>query len=293
MSTPLRRAAGRAAIKLVVLALALLAAASLSAVLPSAASGGTAQSCSAGGSDPNGADCPQADTAVTLAFSPPGSAQLGADVGVQILTSDPDLAAVKISLGCGSPAVYEAAGPAATFTWHTGGCAPGHYRYQALARTGSDRDWSHSVASAAVLYTLTEWACPAGQFRAEYYDDPASTADPHLFLQQDPVFVTCETGVAHSWGMNSPAPGITSATYMVQWSGVITFAAQDYLFTVTTDDGLRLWIDDDLVLDAWRDQAATTYTVSQPIAAGQHAVHIEYYQRFCCNAVASVTWRGR
>lgn len=290
MSTPLRRASRRAIVTLVVLALVVTATASVGAVLPSALIGGAAQSCSGGGSNSGGAACLQAGAAVTLTFTPPGSAQLGADVEVQVQTSNPDLTVVKVALGCGSPATFELNAPSAAFTWHTSGCPASHQRYQALARTGSDGDWSHAVASAAVLYTLTPWACPLGQFRAEYYDDPTSLGDAALFLQQDPVFITCETVVDHTWGMASPAPGITSATYMVQWNGVFSFAAQDYTFTATADDGLRLWVDDDLVVDAWKDQAVTTYTASRRLTAGQHAVRIEYYQRFCCNAVARVSW---
>src|SRR5581483_567062 len=118
MRLPWRRNSHRCFGKLAVLVVLITSATALGVVAPLAGREIAAQPCSAEGSDGGGAACPQADTSATvkLAFSPSGSAQLGADVTVRILTSDPDLVAVKIALGCGSPAVYELAASAATFT---------------------------------------------------------------------------------------------------------------------------------------------------------------------------------
>ncbi len=55
-------------------------------------------------------------------------------------------------------------------------------------------------------------------------------------------------------------------------------SAGTYAFTVTADDGVRLYVDGKLVIDRWVDQGATTYTVSVPLGAGTHTVVMAYYE---------------
>jgi hypothetical protein len=50
----------------------------------------------------------------------------------------------------------------------------------------------------------------------------------------------------------------------------------EFRFTVVTDDGSRLWIDDQLVIDAWTDQPPTTYTADPGLSAGDHTVRYEF-----------------
>jgi hypothetical protein len=47
---------------------------------------------------------------------------------------------------------------------------------------------------------------------------------------------------------------------------------------VTADDGIRLWVDGDLLIDAWTDQSPTSYQVTRTLTAGSHAVKVEYYE---------------
>ncbi|HXG75975.1 MAG TPA: PA14 domain-containing protein, partial [Gaiellaceae bacterium] len=60
-------------------------------------------------------------------------------------------------------------------------------------------------------------------------------------------------------------------------------------FTATADDGVRVWVDGVLVIDAWVDQPPTTYTATRTLAAGSHQVTVEYYERGW-GAVARVSW---
>jgi len=63
------------------------------------------------------------------------------------------------------------------------------------------------------------------------------------------------------WGSSSPAPGaIGSDRFSVRWTRTLDLPAGQYRFAVTADDGVRLWINGHPLIDAWRDQAATTYS---------------------------------
>ena len=68
----------------------------------------------------------------------------------------------------------------------------------------------------------------------------------------------------------------------------MTFEAGTYAFTVTADDGVRLFGDGQLVIDRWVDQSVSTYTVSLALTAGQHTVVMEYYEN-AWDAVAKLS----
>ena len=52
-----------------------------------------------------------------------------------------------------------------------------------------------------------------------------------------------------------------------------------YEFTVGSDDGIRLWIDNELVIDKWIDRAYTTNTINKNIISGSHKFRIDYYEK--------------
>ena len=60
--------------------------------------------------------------------------------------------------------------------------------------------------------------------------------------------------------------------FSVRWSGDFTFAAGAYTFTATADDGVRVFLDDQLIIDEWRGQAPTTFEATRTLTAGTHAV---------------------
>jgi hypothetical protein len=68
-----------------------------------------------------------------------------------------------------------------------------------------------------------------------------------------------------------------------------TLNAGTYTFTATADDGIRVWVDGVLIIDAWKNQAATTYTATRTLTAGDHQVKVEYYEA-SGGAVAKVSW---
>jgi hypothetical protein len=71
--------------------------------------------------------------------------------------------------------------------------------------------------------------------------------------------------------------------------GQFDFPAGDTTFIATADDGIRLWVDESLLIDAWTDQPPTTYTGTRTLTAGTHQVKVEYYEN-ASGAVAQVSW---
>ena len=149
---------------------------------------------------------------------------------------------------------------------------------------------SHNVVAPAgpTTYTATYSSsppagCPLGQYQATYFTN--------MTLSGSPALTRCETTINNDWGTGAPAPGIPADLFSVRWSGNFDFAAGDTTFTVTADDGVRLYLDGALVIDKWIDQSATTYTATRTMTAGTHQVKVEYYENDG-DAVAKASWSG-
>ncbi len=75
----------------------------------------------------------------------------------------------------------------------------------------------------------------------------------------------------------------------MRWTRSLYFTGGTWQFTTTTDDGVRLWVDSNLVIDQWHDQSATSYTANVALTTGYHAIQMEYYED-TGNAVAQLSY---
>ncbi len=111
------------------------------------------------------------------------------------------------------------------------------------------------------------------------------------YLSGTAYLVRLDNAISFVWGGDSPAPGIIPAdNFSVRWTGPQYFAGGAYTFTVTADDGVRVFVDDALLIDGWRDQVATTFTASANLSAGQHWIRVEYYEA-ADQASINFSWR--
>jgi PA14 domain len=114
--------------------------------------------------------------------------------------------------------------------------------------------------------------CPLNQFFTQYYDRTKE-------LNNTPVLERCETTINNYYpNMVAPIPQITLPNrFSIRWDGNFEFTPGTYLFTMTSDDGSRLFIDNTLVAGRWINQAPTTFTYSTNLS-GFHKVKMEYQQ---------------
>jgi hypothetical protein len=124
-------------------------------------------------------------------------------------------------------------------------------------------------------------ACGSDQFCVEYFANKSLTAPA--------VFTTTEATISHDWGNLGPGNGIPNDGFSARWQGSYRFEGSSYTFTTTADDGVRLWVDGELLIDQWKDQAPTEYRATRAMTAGDHPVKVEYYEN-AGGAVAQVSW---
>jgi beta-glucosidase len=107
--------------------------------------------------------------------------------------------------------------------------------------------------------------------QGEYY---ANTS-----LSGSPVVTQVDPNVHNTWN-GSPAPGVPATNWSVRWTGTLTPPKTGtYTFGLTSDDGSRLFINGQQVIDNWRDQAANTETAQVDLTAGTPVqIEVDYYQ---------------
>jgi len=129
---------------------------------------------------------------------------------------------------------------------------------------------------------------PPGRWRGEYFSNKTLSSPPVRVRDDGDRFIS------FNWGERSPdlGCGVGSDNFSVRWTRRIYFDRGTYRFTVTSDDGFRLFVDNRMVLDKWVDQGPTTYTSDVPFSAGDHTIKMEYYQT-AGEAVASLFWEKK
>jgi hypothetical protein len=110
----------------------------------------------------------------------------------------------------------------------------------------------------------------AEEWYAEYYNNTQLAGSPQL--------TRYEKSLTLNWGWESPGAGISRDNFSVRLTRDVWFTGGTYRFTFRSDDGLRLWINDVLMIDSWREQAASWLETDHYVPAGVNRVRIEYYE---------------
>lgn len=91
-----------------------------------------------------------------------------------------------------------------------------------------------------------------------------------------PEVVRYENDICFDWGLGAPKGLSVSDYFTVRWSGEITVGEKDIYFNVFSDDGVRLIIDGETVVDGW-DTYNKTF-ITEPLKAGStHTITVEYF----------------
>ena len=97
--------------------------------------------------------------------------------------------------------------------------------------------------------------------------------------------------VDFNWGAGSPASAIGVDTYSARWTGsVVPTKTENYTFYTTSDDGVRVWVNNQLVINNWTEHAPTENRGTVALEAGkQYAIRVEYFEKRY-GAVMKLSW---
>ncbi len=127
--------------------------------------------------------------------------------------------------------------------------------------------------AATAQVTVQDASTLAPGWNAQYFNNPDLTGTPA---------VTRNDGqdINFDWNVGSPAIGIQSDNFSARWTRQLPFNEGVYQFFATSDDGSRVFVDGQLILDFWVDQGGVTHTANKQMTAGTHTVVVEYYEAF-------------
>ncbi len=118
---------------------------------------------------------------------------------------------------------------------------------------------------------------------AAYFDNSELQGEPKLVRTDGAVF---------NWQDGAPAPELPADNFSVRWTGFIDApTAGTYTLETWSDDGVRVWVDGQMVINNWTAHSASIDR-SAPLkwTAGRHAITVEY-QEIAGLSMMQLRWR--
>lgn len=99
-------------------------------------------------------------------------------------------------------------------------------------------------------------------------------------LQGKPAFTRTDPQINFNWGDGSPKVGFDKDNFSVQWRfDLIPDKSGNYILDVLSDDGVRLYFDNQLVINDWTNHATKTNSYKTFLKAGKrYKITLEYYE---------------
>lgn len=148
-------------------------------------------------------------------------------------------------------------------------------------------DAAYSIAGTGTAHlVIRDTTAPTGTgWLGEYFNNRELTGTP--------VLSRTDAEINFAWGNAAPGTGVPADNFSVRWTGYIQVdTTQAYTFVARTDDGVRVWIDDQLLIDRWVNQSARDWSATINLAAGvRYAVRMEYFDSVG-TATATLSWQA-
>ena len=111
-------------------------------------------------------------------------------------------------------------------------------------------------------------------------------------LNDPPSIIKVDKQVNFSWDGSAPFENFPQDNFSVRWTGYLKFEKTGrYTIDVASDDGVRLYIDDKIVIDDWNDHALMTNSYTSTFEANKYyKIKLEYYENGG-GAIVKLGWR--
>ncbi|MGD0460896.1 MAG: PA14 domain-containing protein [Tepidisphaeraceae bacterium] len=130
--------------------------------------------------------------------------------------------------------------------------------------------------------------------RADYYNAAASVFSQNsLAVTTTPVLTRTDSTVNFNWDNAAADPSVSAQNFAVRWSGqVLTEQAGNYVFHVTTDAAVRLWVNGQLVIDDYAQHAtADDASIALNLKANTlYNIQLDFAQTTAAGDSVSLQW---
>ncbi len=143
-------------------------------------------------------------------------------------------------------------------------------------------------ASTAAGYRVQQWA-DNGQTCGQWKFIPVTTPGTGTGLTgnyfngmnfETLKYSRTDANINFDWGTGTPNASVNADQFSVRWTGQVQPKyTGTYTFYLNSDNGRRLWINNQLIIDQWADNWGTEYTGTIALTAGQkYEIKLEYFE---------------
>lgn len=110
-----------------------------------------------------------------------------------------------------------------------------------------------------------------GSWYAEYWGNQDLWWDPVVAVREG------EGHLENYWFGGAPADGLPADHFSSRFQRTVLLDGGQWRFSLFADDGVRMWIDDQLIVDEWQDQV-TEFAPVVSLGSGDHVLRVEHYE---------------
>jgi hypothetical protein len=122
----------------------------------------------------------------------------------------------------------------------------------------------------ALVYFAFQSGASFSKWKGEYYPNDQWAGLPSVVRNDDRLYFI--------WGEGSPDPLIPADHFSVRWTRTFDLEPGSYRFDLTVDDGVRMWIDNVLVLDKVQQADNAAYSLVATLTPGNHTFRLDYVE---------------
>ena len=134
-------------------------------------------------------------------------------------------------------------------------------------------------SNAAVVIYPSPTAGGTGLFGQYFTNSSTTYSNSKNFNPANLITNRLDPIIDFTWP-NGTSPNLSNGLYTVRWTGQVQPQfSETYVFGVRSDDGCRLWVNDQLLIDKWQSQSVANQTNSIALQAGtRYDFKLEYLQ---------------
>lgn len=110
----------------------------------------------------------------------------------------------------------------------------------------------------------------SGPWRGQYFNNRTVSGTPAV--------VRNDNDINFNWGTGSPASGVNADNFSVRWTRSLNLSAGRYRFTATSDDGVRVGVNGQLIIDDWSSHPPRTVSGEINLPGGSVPIVVDYFE---------------
>lgn len=145
-------------------------------------------------------------------------------------------------------------------------------------------DFNEEVDAIQNEFLFTDENQKVNGLKAEYFDNKNLSGKPKV--------IRVDKNINFKWGNDGPGYGIGDDLFSVRWAGYIKAPKTgDFIISTVSDDGVRFWFEDKLVMEDWTQHAPLTKSINVHLEKDKlYKIKFEYFEN-AGGAEAVLGWK--